>query len=112
VLLYLVEKTRDYLPVFPVSCTKKQGLERIGEAIFQMLEIIRVYAKDPTSKGPSRKPLVIERGARAIDIAKKLHSELFKRFKYARIWGPGAKYPGEKVGSEHIMQDRDIIEIH
>lgn len=77
-----------------------------------MLGIIRVYSKEPSSKKPSGKPVVVKEGARAIDIAKRLHSELYRRFRYARVWGPSAKYPGERVGPDHIMMDGDVIEIH
>ena len=64
------------------------------------------------AKEPTKKPIVVERGANVIDIAKKLHSELYKKFKFARMWGPSAKYPGEKVGVSHVLKDGDIVEIH
>ena len=54
----------------------------------------------------------MEKDSKAIDVARKLHSKLYKKFRYARIWGPSAKYPGEKVGPEHTMMDGDVIEIH
>jgi len=112
-LLYLEEALKDRgIPLLAVSCRNNQGLNKLGESIFQMLGIIRVYTKEPTDKKPSAKPIVVEEGSSVIDIAKKLHSDLYRKLKYARIWGPGAKYPGEKVGPGHVMKDRDIIEVH
>jgi len=99
------------IPLIPISCRDNRGLEKIGDHIFQMLRIIRVYPKEPGVKKPSTKPLVIEEGATVIEAAKRLHSKLYKEFKYARIWGPSAKYPGQKVGSTHVLKDGDIIEI-
>jgi len=99
------------IPILPVSCKDKRGLERLGDQIFQMLRIIRVYPKEPGVKEPSSKPLVIEEGATVIEAAKRLHSKLYKEFRYARIWGPSAKYPGQRVGSSHILRDGDVIEI-
>jgi len=101
----------DKIPLIPVSCNRRIGLEDIGHQIFRMLRIIRVYAKEPGEKKPSPKPLVIEEGSTVIAAAKKLHSKLYREFKYARIWGPSAKYPGQRVGSNHILMDGDIIEI-
>jgi len=101
----------DKIPLIPVSCNRRIGLEDIGHQIFRMLRIIRVYAKEPGEKKPSPKPLVIEEGSTVIEAAKKLHSKLYREFKYARIWGPSAKYPGQRVGSNHILMDGDIIEI-
>ena len=95
-----------------VSCEDGRGLRDIGRLIFEMLGIIRVYSKEPSSREPSRVPVVVKRGTRVIEVAEKLHSELFKRFRYARIWGPSAKYLGEKVGANHILMDGDTVEIH
>jgi len=99
------------IPLLPISCKEKVGLEKLGDHIFQMLRIIRVYPKEPGVKEPSSKPLVIEEGATVIEAAKKLHSKLYREFRYARIWGPSAKYPGQRVGSSHVLMDGDVIEI-
>ena len=100
------------LPLLAVSCINNRGLEKLGENIFIMLKIIRIYTKEPSSKTPSKKPIVVKEGTNVIEIAKKLHSEMYKGFKYARIWGPSAKYPGEKVGANHVLMDGDVVEIH
>jgi len=100
------------IPILPVSCRNNTGLERLGEQVYQMLRIMRIYTKEPDAKEPSGKPMVAEEGATVKDVAKKLHTKLYQKFRYARIWGPSAKYPGEKVGSGHALRDGDIIEIH
>ena len=99
------------IPILPVSCRDGRGLDGLGDSIFRMLRIIRVYSKEPGLKKPSPKPLVIDEGSTVIEAAKRLHSELYKRFRYARVWGPSAKYPGQRVGPAHILMDGDIIEI-
>ena len=99
------------IPLLPISCKDRRGLEKLGDHIFQILRIIRVYPKEPGVRKPSSKPLVIEEGATVIEAAKKLHSKLYKEFRYARVWGPSAKYPGQRVGSAHLLRDGDIIEI-
>jgi len=108
----LTEFVGQRLQVFPVSSKYGRGLEKIGEALFRMLGIIRVYTKEIQQREPSPEPIVVKGEATVIDIAKLIHSEFYKNFKYARIWGPSAKYPGEKVGSKHILKDGDALEIH
>ncbi|MCD6469565.1 50S ribosome-binding GTPase [Candidatus Bathyarchaeota archaeon] len=100
------------IPLIPVSCLNRIGLEKIGETVFKMLNVMRIYTKEPFSKKPSDKPLVVKSGTTVIEIAKKIHSEMYRNFKYAKIWGPSAKYPGEKVGPNHILMDGDVVEIH
>jgi len=107
------EELKDFeIPILPVSCLKSQGLEDIGRYIFKMLSIIRIYTKEPSDKEPSPNPIVVKEGTTVIDIAKELHSSLYKRFQYGRVWGQSAKYPGQKVGSNHMLKDSDILEIH
>jgi ribosome-interacting GTPase 1 len=98
--------------VLPVSCKNLKGLEKVAESIFQMLQIIRIYTKEPRHKEPSPRPVVAKTGTTINDITKRLHSTLSKKFKYARVWGSSAKYPGEKVGARHVLIDKDLIEIH
>jgi len=106
------EVKRFNVPLLAVSCLSGEGLESLGENIFMVLGVVRVYTKEPSSKEPSEKPVVVKSGTSVIEVAKKLHTEMYRNFKYARVWGPSAKYPGERVGPTHILMDGDIIEIH
>ena len=45
------------------------------------------------------------------ETAKAIHSAFYKEFKYAKVWG-STKYPGERVGLNYILKDRDIIDLH
>jgi ribosome-interacting GTPase 1 len=100
------------IPILPVSCLSSQGLEDLGGLIFKMLGIIRIYTKEPSDKEPSPSPIVVKEGTTVIGIAKELHSSLYRRFQYGRVWGQSAKYPGQKVGSNHTLKDGDVLEIH
>ncbi|NOZ30791.1 MAG: TGS domain-containing protein, partial [Crenarchaeota archaeon] len=99
------------VPVLVVSAATGEGLDKLGDIIFDILEIIRVYTKQP-NKEPDPDPLVLEKGATVLDAAKRIHKDLARRFRYAKIWGPSAKYPGQRVGTDHVLMDGDIIEIH
>lgn len=99
------------LPILYGSAMTGLGLDKIGEALFNQLELIRVYTKSPNTP-PSEKPLVLRKGATIRDVAESIHRDFVKNFLYAKIWGKSVKYPGEKVGLEHIVEDGDIVEIH
>ncbi|MCE4612687.1 MAG: TGS domain-containing protein [Desulfurococcales archaeon] len=111
----LVKLVQESLPpgvgVVSVSAARGTGLESVGELLFEALGIIRVYTKNP-HKDPDPEPLVLKKGATVIDVAARIRRDLPKRFRYAKIWGPSAKYPGMKVGAEHRVSDGDIVEIH
>ena len=111
VVEYLRKNTDVEGSMLGVSALTGLGLGKLGELIFKELEIIRVYTKSPTS-GVSDKPLILRRGATVLDVAKRIHKDFIENFHYARVWGPSSKYPGERVGLDHILMDKDIVEIH
>lgn len=114
---YAVEKAKEVsnlltsVPVIVASAINKQGIDRLGEELVKVLELIRVYTKQPGME-ISKKPLVLMKGSTVRDVAVKVHSKLLEGFMYAKIWGPSAKYPGERVGLSHTLMDGDIVEIH
>ncbi|RZN57871.1 MAG: GTP-binding protein [Candidatus Methanomethylicota archaeon] len=96
--------------VIGISIITGEGLSLIGRALFNMLGIIRVYTKEPNGE-IAKKPIVVPIGTKVIDIAKIIHSQFYKNFKYAKVWGASVNYNGERVGAEHILADKDIVEI-
>ena len=107
---YLSENRDKSVWLLPVSARTGLNLDKVGKLLFRKLDIIRVYTKQPNSE-PSKIPLVLRRGSTILDVARKIHSDLVEYFEYARIWGPSARYPGERVGLEHVVEDGDIVEI-
>jgi len=108
---YLAERRDKSVWLLPISAKYGANLDKLGELIFKRLNIIRVYTKQPNSE-PSKTPLVLPKGSTVIDVARKIHSDLVEYFVYAKVWGPSAKYPGERVGPDHVLEDGDIVEIH
>ena len=108
---YLAERRDKSVWLLPVSAKYGVNLNKLGELIFKRLNIIRVYTKQPNGE-PSKTPLVLPKGSTVIDVARKIHSDLAEYFMYAKVWGPSAKYPGERVGPDHVLEDGDIVEIH
>jgi len=106
-----LRKACDYIPVIEVSCLTGEGLDEVGKALFERLDLIRVYTKEPWEEKPAPRPLVLKRGATVQEVAEKIHSRLAKNLKYARVWGPSVKHPGEKVGREHVLADGDTVEL-
>ncbi|MET1101920.1 MAG: TGS domain-containing protein [Pyrodictiaceae archaeon] len=107
---YLSNRKEKSVWLVPVSALKSINLDKLGPLFFKRLDLIRVYTKQPNGE-PSETPLVLKRGATVYDVASRIHSDLVKFFEYARVWGPSAKYPGERVGLDHTLEDGDIVEI-
>jgi hypothetical protein len=108
---YLLERKSKSVWLIPVSARTGLNLDKIGELLFKRLNIIRVYTKKPNSE-PSKIPVVLPKGSTIRDLAEHIHSDMLEYFEYAKVWGPSAKYPGERVGLDHVLEDGDIVEIH
>jgi ribosome-interacting GTPase 1 len=46
-----------------------------------------------------------------MDLALDIHRDLAEKLKSARIWGTGV-YDGQNAQRDHILHDKDIIELH
>lgn len=101
----------EHLPVLPVSAHTGLNLLALGDRIYDALEIIRAFSKPP-GKPPSLKaPIVLPRGATVMEFAETIHKDFAEKLKFARIWG-GAKFEGQKVQRDYVVQDGDVIELH
>ncbi len=98
-------------PVIPISCLTNEGLSNVGPELFEKLRIIRVYTREPNEPQHSPDPFVLKEGSTVADLAWRIHTRLAKDLRYAKIWGPSAKYDGEKVGPTHVLLDGDIVQI-
>lgn len=87
----------------------KIQIEKLKEKIFKTFPIIRIYTKEP-KKPATKDPMILKNSATAEDAAEKILKGLSKRIKRARVWGPSSKFPGQKIGLEHKLKDKDIIE--
>jgi len=99
-------------PTVTVSCLTRQGVEGVGHQLFSCLDLVRVYTKEPNEPKPSPHPFVVHQGTTVRELARSIHSDLAERYRYSRLWGPTSKFAGERVGPDHILGDRDIVEIH
>ena len=100
------------MKILAVSCITKVGLENVGSEIFEMLDIIRVYTKDPSKRDASMRPFTIRSGSTIFDLAKRIHSDFYKQFSYAKVWSKRLRFSPQKVGGAFPLQDGDTVEIH
>ena len=100
------------LPYIFTSCLTAQGLKDVAENFFHTLGIIRVYTKEPNEPRASQFPFVVKAGTTVKELARNIHTDLAAKYRYSRIWGPTSKFAGERVGPDHVLDDKDVVEIH
>jgi ribosome-interacting GTPase 1 len=95
-----------------VSAESGRGLEEIGPALFELLEVVRVYSKMPGHPPDKSKPFTLRRGGTVRDVAQQVHRGLASDLKSARVWGPSAEFDGQQVSGDHVVEDKDVVELH
>jgi hypothetical protein len=107
----LIRPVTGDIPVIEVSCKTGDGLEDLKKRIYETLGIIRVYTKVPHKDPDMSRPYVVKRGTTVLELAETIHKDFRDHLKFARLWGH-AKFDGQPVEKEHILEDGDILEIH
>jgi ribosome-interacting GTPase 1 len=84
--------------------------EKLKKEIFETFPIIRIYTKEP-KKSPSKEPMILKQNSTLKNAAEKILKGMSKKIKRAKIWGPSSKFGGQTVGLDHILKDKDTIEL-
>ena len=97
------------LPVVPVSVLDEDSLDTFRHAVWALTGLIRVrLRKDGVVED---EPVALEPGSTVADVADAIHHDLGASFSGARVWGPSARFDGQRVGREHTVRDGDAVEI-
>jgi ribosome-interacting GTPase 1 len=97
------------IAVLPVSVLDDASLETFREAAWGLTGLIRVYLR--ANAVTEREPAALVPGSTVTDVADSVHHELAETMIGARIWGPSARFDGQKVGRDHVVLDGDTVEI-
>ena len=108
----LEEVVEETDPDICISAQEKINLEELKELIFSRLDFIRIYCKEVSKPADMKEPLILRRGVTIEGMCRKLHKDFVKKFKFARVWGPSAKFPGQRLMLRHTLKDEDVVEIH
>lgn len=107
----LEEKYSKRFDIIPISAHKNENLDGMSWALYEHLDILRVYTKIPGKKREN-KPIVLPEGSIVEDAARKVHKELFvERFRSAVILRENDKIKRRTVGLNYPLQDGDILQL-
>ncbi|UCC93619.1 MAG: GTP-binding protein [Thermoplasmata archaeon] len=101
---------RDF-PVVPISADKGTNLDLLKDTLFDNLDLMRIYMRPRGGETDYEEPLIIRRGATVRNVCDTIHREIKRKFRFAKVWGDSAKFPGQSVGLDHILTDGDVITI-
>src|ERR671919_913213 len=95
----------------PISADSNINIDALKQAIYQRLDLIRIYLRKKTGETDYEEPLIIRNGGNVGTVCNKIHRKMARDFKYAQVWGRSAKFGGQKVGLDHTLVDEDVLTI-
>ncbi len=100
-------------PDIMVSAQNKTNTEQLKQLIFERLNFVRIYLKQPGKEPDMKEPLIMRKPATIEKLCERLHREFINKFRFARVWGKSSRFPGQRLlRLDHQLEDKDIVEIH
>ena len=97
---------------FCISTVDGTGTEELRDAMYEAMNVVRVYTKQPTQKQPDMdKPFTLRTGGTIEDLCNQIHKDYATRFKFARVWGEDV-HDGTVVKIDYVVHDGDVVELN
>jgi hypothetical protein len=109
--LHEIEKRLKNWVVVPISAETSTNIELLKDKLFDTLDLVRLYMKPQGQEADMEEPLVLKKGTDVGGVCDSLHRDFRRKFRYALVWGKSAKFPGQIVGLDHVLEDGDIISL-
>src|ERR671934_193686 len=92
------------LELVAVSVLDEASLDALRDAVWRLTGLVRIFLRD-------EEPVALHPPVSVLDVAGTIHHELADSCRGARVWGPSARFEGQRVGRDHILADGDTVEI-
>jgi uncharacterized protein len=97
------------LPVVSVSVLDDPSLDAFRDAVWRLTGLIRVFLRHHGHV--EAEPISLHPPATVADVAREIHHDLEQGCRGGRVWGPSARFAGQRVGREHVVEDGDVVEV-
>lgn len=93
-----------------ISSKTGEGIDELKRKFVENSGIIRIYTKQP-GKPQDEFPVIMQPESKIEDLARKLFPKT-AQIKEIKLTGPSSKFANQKVGIEHVLKDKDIVEFN
>lgn len=88
-----------------ISAEKQEGIDDLINEIWKALKFVTVYLVKPDEDLLRGNPMIMRQGETLKNVAIKIGSDFADIRKLVKIWGSGAKFPGQEVSFETEVLD-------
>jgi len=91
-----------------ISAKTKENLGELKKKFVENSGIMRIYTKQPGIPLDNH-PVIMKPESTIQELIRKIFTSTTK-IKDIKITGPSSKFPNQRVGIEHVLKDKDIVE--
>ncbi len=108
-----IEEAKNHIgeDFIPISADQNLNLEQMKEAIYNKLNFIRIYLKPRSGPPDFKEPLIVTAGSTVTDVCTRIHRKFAGEAKYALVSGKSVRFNPQRVGLDHVLEDRDVVTI-
>jgi hypothetical protein len=98
-------------PILPISAKTGQGIEELKDFIYDNLGFMSVFLKPQGQEADLIEPMIVKDDSTVRDVCVSLHRDFVRKFRFARVKGPSAKFDWQRVGLNHQLKHDDLLTI-
>lgn len=106
------KEDRALVDALYISAENRMGLTELRNKIWEKLGLCKIYLVKKEEEPNHNNPMIVKRGDILKNVAEKIGTEFAVAHDRAKIWGPGAKFPGQEVSlktqTHHQMMVRFV----
>ncbi len=92
-----------------ISAKKGKGINKLKQSIWENLNLVRIYLVKANEKPSFKHPVIMKKDQILYNVAEKIGTEFAEDKTRAKIWGPGAKHPGQEVSlSKKVVGEMQV----
>ncbi len=88
-----------------ISAQNGDGIDNLINKMWEALKFVTVYLVKPDEEIGKGSPIIMKEGETLKDIALKIGPDFAESKKIVKIWGPGAKFPGQEMSFDAKIVD-------
>ena len=98
-------------PIMEISAFVGTGLEEMKDFIYDNLGFMSIFLKPQGQDADLVEPLIVKDTSTVEEVCRTLHRDFVRKFRFARVKGPSAKFDWQRVGLHHHLMDGDLLTI-
>lgn len=102
---------KNYNDCLLISAEDEKNLDKLRQSFLEKLKLVRIFLVRKDESPGKDNPLIVTKGKTLAEVGEIIGTDFSQDIQNAKIWGPGAKFPGQKVSLTTKVQEGMIVRL-